>query len=202
MKIVLTSMLFLFAYLSKGQLMQCTIKPGPSANQADIYLKPDFSNSKQYLFQLQFPLAFPSSSSPMPTGLTVTVNPSFTERFGSYTTKVYAMAHNTANTVDYYIVSMVKAPTSAASSWTSGAEIKVMTVTFQNAVGLKQVKLADFQDGGSDGQGNYYTVNGNGVYYYSTNSISNFYADPGMGKIGGDAAEAYVLIDLPKGANH
>jgi hypothetical protein len=202
MKIFVTGLLIFFLHNSQGQLIQCTIKPGPSANQVDVYMKPDFSNNVQYLFQLQFPMAFPANTTPAPTGLSVTVNPEFTTVFGTYTTKVYALAHNTGSTVNYFVVSMVKSPISAPSKWTAGTEIKVMTVTFQNAAGLKQVKLADFQDGGSDGQGNYYTVNGNGEYYYTTRSIGNFYPVPGLTTVGGDAAEAFALTDLPKGGKN
>jgi hypothetical protein len=177
-------------------LIQGTVKPGATANSFDVYLRPQVSNNTQYLFQMGLPIAFPSSASPS-TSISIAVDPAFTSNFGNYTTSIYDRAHNTAGTVDYMVVSFTRTD-ATPQTWTAGTEFKVMTVTF-NSPGLSAAdfKLADFQDGGSDQQGNFYTADGNNTYYYTTNSVGNFYAVPGVSRTGGDASEGYAQL-LPK----
>lgn len=199
MRILLISILALSINVSSGQLIQGTIKPGPAANQIEVWVRPDFMNATQYLFQLQFPIAFPSTAIPTPTGLTVVQDPGFIATFGNnYAQTVYPLANNTAGTVRYYVISLIRGGAGASNpqNWVSGTEYKVLTATFTNTnPGVHPsalAKLADFQDGGSDGQGNFYTVDGNANYYVTANSIGNFYASAGVSTTGGDGSEGFA----------
>jgi len=80
--IVVIVMIFSFA-LSAQSLIQGTIKKGNTADEFEIWLKPNFPNSTEYLFQIGLPIAFSASSSPQPTGINVTLDASFTSAFGS-----------------------------------------------------------------------------------------------------------------------
>jgi hypothetical protein len=75
----------------------------------------------------------------------------------------------------------------------------VGTVTFVSGAlppATAQVKLADFQDGGSDGQGNFYAQSG-ATYYVTSTSNGNFYSSAGVSTVGGDASEGFVSTDAP-----
>ena len=122
---------------SKGQLIQSTIKPGPVGNDVNIFIKPNFSSSTEYMFQLQFTVAFPASVSPLPSGVTVTLDPNFVTTFtgATYTVAANPMANKTGNTEKYFSILMTRnAGTPAANSvpqtWTSGTEYPVMNVKF------------------------------------------------------------------------
>jgi hypothetical protein len=71
----------------------------------------------------------------------------------------------------------------------------VLTASFTPATAPNaKVKLADYQDGGSDGQGNFYTLDGNGNYYVTSNSIGNFYASSSNSVVGGTASAGYAQL--------
>jgi hypothetical protein len=201
---ILTLLLVVVFYSSHGQIFQATIRSGASTNEIEIWIRPDFSNTTEYLAQLGFPIAWPVTSPRTPTGMNVTIDPAFTAAFGSnYSFSVYPMAHNTANTENYFVISIIRGGAGASDpqTWTSGTEYKVLTATFIPASGPgSKVKLADYQDGGSDAQGYYYTVSGNGNYYISPNSTSMFYGST-ESTAGGSAsagfAETNALITLP-----
>jgi hypothetical protein len=202
----LTLTLFVMAYAgSYGQLIQGTIKSGPQPDQVEIWLKPDFTNSTQYIYQIGLPIAFPSNVSPQPTSLTWTLDPTFITNFGNnYSVTVYPRAHNSTNTENYFSVSLVRGGAGASNpqTWTAGTEFKVLTVKFIGGTDQGvQVKLADYQDAGSDGQGNFYTVDGNANYYVSATSSANFYTSAGQSTAGGSGsagfAQTVALISLP-----
>jgi uncharacterized protein YjdB len=178
------------------KLIKGTIKPGPLANQVEIWVKPSFSNSTEYLFQIGLPIAWSSSASVQPTGLSYILDPSFTATFGNnYTVTVNPVANNTGGTEKYFNIVLIRNGdgASAPQSWTADQEFKVLTATFEpNTAPKSQVKLADYQDGGSDLQGNFYTQSGNNDYYITSNSVGNFYESPGKSIVGGNGTAGYA----------
>jgi hypothetical protein len=204
MKTRILTLLLLLGFINvHGQLIQGTLKPGPATNQVEVWLRPDFDNiNVHYLFQIGLPIAWSASAPIQPTDISWTIDPTFTATFGNnYTVTKNAIATNTAGTEKYFNLVLVRSA-STPQTWNQGIEFKVLTVTFNSPNGSPggKVKLADYQDGGSDGQGNFYTQNESNIYYVSSNSISNFYASAGS-TVGGNASTGYVqtdaLITLP-----
>jgi hypothetical protein len=204
-KILMLTLFIMMVGNSYGQLIQGTIKSGTAADEIEVWLRPDFSNATQYIYQIGLPIAFPSNVTPQPTSLIVTLDPTFIANFGNnYSVSVYPRASNTGNTENYFSISLIRggAGASNAQTWTSGVEFKVLTAKFVGGsdVGV-QVKLADYQDAGSDGQGNFYTVDGNATYYVSATSSANFYTSAGQSTAGGSASAGFsqtvALISLP-----
>lgn len=177
------------------QLIKSTLKEG-SGNSVEVWLQPNFTNTSEYLFQIGLPIAFPASATPAPTSLQVTLHPDFIAAFGSnYTVSQLPVATATGGTEKYITIQLVRAGTgaSAPQSWTTGIAFPVLSFTFlPTTAPAAQVKLADYQDGGSDGQGNFYTQSGGGGYYISSTSTDNFYATPGMSVVAGNAGAGYV----------
>ena len=189
----------MISFFLKAQLIQGTIKKGSSADEFEIWLKPNFNNSTQYLFQIGLPIAFPTSASPQPTGINVNLDASFTSTFGAnYSVTVNPVANATGGTEKYFNIVLIRGGSGASNpqTWSSGAEFKVLTGTFTYSSGNTTflAKLADYQDGGSDGQGNFYTLDGNGNYYVTSNSIGNFYASSGNSVVGGTASAGYAQL--------
>src|SRR5205085_2654238 len=183
---------------------------GLAANQVEVWLKPNFNNSTQFLFQIGMPIAFPSSVSPLPTGLSVTLDPAFIAAFGStYSITVNNLATGgTLNGDKYFNIVLIRQAGSGGvgslpQTWTAGVEFKVLTATFQGSSASAFVKLADYQDGGSDAQGQFYTQDGNNIYYLNNNSSQNFYSTPGPSgsTAAGDALYGFTqtnsLVSLP-----
>jgi hypothetical protein len=212
MKIVLLFAGVLLFASGKAQLIQTTIKSGTAINEVNVFMKPTFSSSTEYLFQLQFAIAFPANANPLPSGITVTLNPSFVTSFvgSTYNVLVNPMGNNTGNTEKYFSILMTRnagtaAANSASQTWVSGTEYPIMTVKFNNSTSppaQAQVKIADYQDQGADFNGNTFIVNGTGTYYYDfANSAGNFYTSPGQSVAGGNSSAGYVqtvaLVSLP-----
>jgi hypothetical protein len=178
---------------TRAQLIQGTIKSGTN-DSIEIWIKPDFNNTTQYLFQLGFPIAFPANANP--TGLNVKLDPGFIAVFGNnYSVTINPVTNNTTNTEKYFNIVLVRTGANASTpqNWTSGSEFKVLAALFTPSTSpAAQVKLADYQDGGIDEQGNFYTMDGNANYYVSTNSSSNFYASPGQSVTGGSGSEGFA----------
>jgi hypothetical protein len=184
-----------------GQLIQGTLKPGPATNQVEVWLKPNFDNNPgvHYLFQIGLPIAWSASAPIQPTDISWTIDPSFSAAFGNnYVVTRNPLATNTAGTEKYFNLVLVRGGAGASDpqTWNNGVEFKVLTVTFNSPSGSPgaPVKLADYQDGGSDGQGNFYTQNEINGYYVSSNSISNFYASAGS-TVGGTASAGFIQTD-------
>jgi Secretion system C-terminal sorting domain len=206
-RLLLINFLLMLISSTKAQLIQGTIRSGAPSSQIEVYIKPNFNNlNTRYLYQLGFPIAFPSGVTPTPTALTVTLDPGFISTFGSnYTVTVNPLSANTSGTEKYFNIVLLRggAGSSNPQTWTSGTEYKVLTATFQGSLASAQVKLADYQDGGLDGQGAFFTQDDNNTYYVTSNSIGNFYAspDPGGSTVGGDASAGYsqttAFITLP-----
>ena len=183
----------------KAQLIQGTIKKGSTADQFEIWLKPDFSSSTTYLYQMVFPIAYDATALPQPTGITTSLDAGFITNFGNnYTVTVNAAATATGGAEKYIDIVLVRngAGASNAQTWTSGTEFKVLTGTFTYASGSTgfMARLADYQDGGSDGLGNFYTADPLGNYYITSNSIGNFYASSGNSVVGGNASAGYAQL--------
>jgi hypothetical protein len=178
------------------QLIQGTIKPGAASNDIEVWLKPTFNNNTEYLAQIGMPIAWSASSPDQPTSLNVTLDPAFVAAFGNnYTVTVNPVANNTGNTEKYFNIVLIRGGDGASvpQTWIAGTEFKVLTASFVPATTPNgPVKLADYQDGGSDGQGNFYTASGNANYYITSNSIENFYASPGNSIVGGNATAGYA----------
>ena len=199
MKCSLLLMVFFTLLLNEGtaqDLIQGSVVKG-SGNSVDVWLKPNFSNSTKYLYQIGLPIAFPASADIDITDLTVTLDAGFVSSFGNnYSVGIASLAHNTANTVEYFFIYLIREGTGAsnAQTWTSGSAFKVLNVAFAHSgsVDTTKIKLADFQDGGSNGQGNFYTVSGLADYYVTSNSIGNFYAISGQSTTGGNSSEGYA----------
>jgi hypothetical protein len=201
---ILTLLLVVVFYSSHGQLIQGTIKSGVGTNEIEVWIRPDFNNTTQYIAQMGFPIAFPVSAPRLPTGMSVTLDPQFITDFGNnYAVTVNPIAHNTANTENYFNIVLIRSGGGASNpqTWVAGTEYRVLTATFIPASGPgSKVKLADYQDGGSDGQGYYYVADGNANYYISANSATNFYGSTESGAGGSAAAgfaETNALITLP-----
>jgi Secretion system C-terminal sorting domain len=211
MKLMLICFCVMLFNSMEAQLIQGTLRKGSSPNQVEVWIKPNFTNSTQYLYQLGLPIAFPSGATPTPTGLSVSLDASFISTFGNlYSVSVYTLANSTDNQQKYFNIVLIRgAGTGGAGSlpqpWTAGQEYKVLTATFQGSSASAKVRLADYQDGGSDGQANFYTQDGNNNYYVTSNSIGNFYGpgagDPLGASVGGNASAGYAetnaLISLP-----
>lgn len=195
-KIYLLAGMLLSLHSQSQSLIQGTIQSGPGPNEIEVWLKPNFSNNTQYLFQVGLPVAWPASASPQPTALTVTLDPGFVAAFGNnYSVTVNPIAQNTTGTERYFNIVLIRGGAGASDpqNWSAGVEFKVLTAAFSPAGSPSaQVKLADYQDGGSDGQGNFYTQSGNSDYYVSSNSAGNFYASSGQSTVGGNASAGYA----------
>jgi hypothetical protein len=189
---------FLFLCVSFNciaQLIQGTIKPGASTGKVEIWLKPNFSNTTQYLAQIGFPIAFPSTVSPLPTSLSVSLDAGFVSTFGSnYSVTVNSISQNTGGTEYYFNVVLVRSGSGSSNpqTWTSGTEFKVLTATFSDTSASAQVKLADYQDGGIDGMGNFYTTDGLANYFVTSNSSGNFYSAASLSQTGGNSSAGYA----------
>ena len=126
-KHLLTGMILLVVSIINGQqLMQGTIKPGAIGNQVDIYLKPNFNNNTEYIFEMGLPMAFTTSTSPTPTIVSAVLDPAFVTNFcggiaNQYAINLYNLAHNTAGYISYYVISAVRGGTGASlpQTWTS-----------------------------------------------------------------------------------
>jgi Secretion system C-terminal sorting domain len=197
---------------SNGQLIQTTVKKGAVGNDVDVFLKPNFSSSTEYMLQLQFAIAFPASVSPLPSSITVTLHPNFVSTFvgNTYNILVNPMGTSTGNTEKYFSILMTRnagtpVANSTAQTWVSGTEYPVMNVRFNSPSSppaQAQIKIADYQDQGSDLNGNTFVVNGTGTYYYDFgNSAANFYTSAGQSVAGGNASAGFVqtvaLVSLP-----
>jgi hypothetical protein len=179
------------------RLIVGTIKKGASANEIEIWIKPYFSNSTEYLFQLGFPIAFPSSVDPQLIAQDITLDPAFKADFGdNYSVTVNPVAQNTVGTEKYFNVILIRngLGASTAQTWTGSKEYRVFTASFRNLTTSVLMKLADYQDGGSDGQANFYSMDGHANYYVVGNSVNNFYAVSGQSAIGGNASAGYVQL--------
>lgn len=195
-KLIVAIIILMVSLSSGAQLFQGSIEKG-TGNSVNIWLKPDFSNTTEYMVQIGFPIAFPASNAPVSTDLTITQDAGFISTFGSnYSVQVFPLANNTASDVRYYEVILTRSGSGAsnAQTWTSGTAFKLLNIAFAYAgtVDTSKIKLADFQDGGSDGQGYFYVADGNANYYYTTNSVNNFYAIPGQSNTGGNSAEGFA----------
>ena len=212
MKLLLVCLCVMMLGSSEAQnLIRGTIRSGAAGNQIEIWVKPNWTNSTQFIYQLGFPIAFPSTALPTPTGLSVALDASFISNFGNlYVASVNVIAQNTGGTEKYFNIILVRGAGSGGSgslpqNWTANTEYKVLTATFLSSSASAQVKLADYQDGGSDGQGLFYSVDGNNTYYMdqSGDSRINFYASAGLtgSIVGGTAlagfAQTSSLISLP-----
>lgn len=202
MRAVLLMLAVMYMYTVSGQnLIRGTIRPGGASNQVEVWLQPNFSNSTEYLAQILMPIAFPASISPYPTltAANVTLAPEFVSAFGSnYGVQVYAMANNTGNSEKYFTIALVRGGAGASNpqTWTSGSAFKVLTATFLSSSASTQIKLADYQDAGSNGQGNFYAADGNSNYYYDFgDSRNNFYGIPGFSTAGGVVAAGFARTD-------
>ena len=198
-RVILIALFALVLNMSYGQnYIQCTIKPGAAANQVDVFIKPNWSNVNPSvnLLQLQFPIAWLSTLTPIPTGLSVAIDPTFTAFFGTYgNLQVYTLSQNLATNDRYRVISMTRTAGTASTPWISGIEYKVLTASFQSSAPAPsgQVKVADYLSGGDDLQGNFYTVDGLGNYYVDySNSMNNFYNTPGISTVGGTVNDGFI----------
>lgn len=187
------------------QLIQGTLKLGANPNEVEVWIKPNFNNTTNYLFQIGMPIAWPANAIAQPLSIKVDIDPTFKASFGNnYTLNINAIASSTDNQERYFNIIMIRtngSGTSLPQNWTAGQEYKVVTVTFNNpsCSPSAKVKLADYQDGGSDGLGNFYTQAGLGDYYVTSNSVGNFYSTPGQSIVGGTslAGFAQTAVNIP-----
>ena len=205
-RLVLISCFVLLVSISKGQLIKGSIRPGAASNQVEVWIMPTFDNSTTYMAQILLPIAIPAGVSPLPTLTTanVTLDAGFISTFGNnYAVTVYAMSNNTTNTEKYFSIALVRngAGNSNPQTWTHNVMYKVLTATFQGSSASAQVKLADYQDGGVDGQGNFYAADASTYFYDFGNSANNFFSIAGQSSAGGDMsagfAQTNTLISLP-----
>jgi hypothetical protein len=170
------------------QLIQATLKLNANANEVEVWLRPNFSNSTQYLAQIAVPIAWPSGAlAVQPADITVTLDPTFGANFGlNYAVQTYPLAINSCNTENFRVITLVRGGGGGSNpqTWTSGQEFKLLTVTFPAGTPNGKVKIADYPDGGSNSQGYYYTVDGNANYYISPISANNFYTTSGQSTVG------------------
>jgi hypothetical protein len=185
------------------QLIQATLKLNSNPNEVEVWLRPNFSNSTQYLAQIAVPIAWPSGPPAVqPADITVTLDPTFGSNFGiNYAVQTYPLAHNTCNTENYRVITLIRGGGGASNpqTWTSGQEFKLLTVTFPPGAPNGKVKIADYSaDGGSDGQGYYYSADGNANYYISSISANNFYTTSGqsISGAGGCAGSGFVETNV------
>jgi hypothetical protein len=193
---------FISSQAESQNLIQATLKMGDASNKVDVWLKPNFTNNNvQYLFQIGLPIAWPANAPIQPVNINYVLDPGFISTFGNnnpanYTVSLNPVATSTGGFEKYINIVMVRLGPGASNpqSWTSGVEFKVLTVVFDNPVGSpgSKVKLADYQDGGSDGQGNFYTQDAVGNYYVTTNSVGNFYSSGTESISGGNNNAGFV----------
>lgn len=190
---------FMLLLVCKGegqQVIQATIKKGSASNKVDLFIKPNFDNTNPaiYLFQLQFPIAWPDIISPVPYGLIITIDPAFATFFGNYTASVYPIASHVSTSDLYFTVSLIRTG-SAPTFWISGMEYKVFTAEFTSTTPapMSFVKVADFLNAGSNGQGNYYCQDGLMNYYRdNADSRNNFYSSA-VSSVGGTAIDGFAV---------
>jgi hypothetical protein len=190
------------------QLIQGTLKLGPNPDEVQVWIKPNFANSTRYLYQIGIPVAWPSSAIIQPniTTANITLSNQFKSVFGTnYSLTVYPTAPNTCNDEFYTNIILIRdgALASNPQTWSSGTEYLVCTIKFTPAgsPGVP-VRLVDYTNGGSDGQANFYTVDGNATYYVSSISANNFYSTPGnstagLGLCNGGGSQTNVAIPIP-----
>jgi hypothetical protein len=187
------------------QVIQATLKLNTSPDEVEVWLRPNFNNTSQYMAQLGIPIAWPSAPptvQPALANITITLAASFEAAFGAnYSKTPYPIAHNTANTENYFVISLIRGGNGASNPqiWNAGVEFKLLTVKFPPGTPNAKVKIADYLDGGSDGQGYYYTADGNATYYTPPNSVDNFYSTfshSTTGSNGGGFIETNVAIPV------
>ena len=203
MRIILIGLFgILFGTSQAQQVIQCTIKPGAAANEVAVFIKPNFTvpNNTDYLLQLQFPIAWNSGLIPIPTGLVVTIDPAFTAFFGNYgTAAVYPLSGNPSTSDSFYVISLNRT-VSTNTNWIAGTEYPVLTAKFTSSLPgppSGQVKVADYASGGTNGQGNFYTVGGvsGNLFTDPATSMGNFYPTTlpvPLSTVGGTTANGYV----------
>jgi hypothetical protein len=206
-KISLVIAMFISLKSVSQQLIQGTLRLGPNSDEVQVWIKPNFNNSAQYLYQIGMPIAWASTASPQPnlTVSNVTISDQFKTVFGTnYSVTVNPAVPNTCGTQLYANIVLIRGGNGASNpqTWAAGTEYLVCTVKFtpSGAPGVP-VSLVDYQDGGSDGQGNFYTVDGNANYYVSSTSVNNIYPASGQSTVvstcGGSSAQTNVAIPVP-----
>src|SRR5258706_10258992 len=97
-------------------LIRGTIRSGAGGNQIEIWVKPNWTNSTQFIYQMGFPIAFPSTALPTPTGLSVALDASFIANFGNlYVASVNVIAQNTGGSEKYFNIILVRGAGSGGS---------------------------------------------------------------------------------------
>jgi hypothetical protein len=197
----LMAVLFLSLQGISQQLIQATLKLNSNPNEVEVWLKPNFNNTTSYLAQIGVPIAWPvAPPAVQPANITVTLAPTFVANFGANYTPVTInpLAHNTPNTENYFNIVLIRSGGGASNpqTWNAGQEFHLLTVKFPGGTPNAKVKIADYQDGGSDGQGFFYSADGNATYYMSSNSAANFYATPGISTTGGTSSAGFIETNV------
>jgi hypothetical protein len=201
-RLILLAGLLISLRATSQNLIQATLKMGDAPNKVDVWLRPNFTNNNVHnLFQIGLPIAWPAKAPVQPTGISVIQDPGFVATFGNnYLPTINPIASSTNLLEKYITVFLVRLGNGASNpqSWTSGVEFKVLTIVFDNPVGSpgSPVKLADYQDGGSSGQGNFYTQDESNNFYVTTNSIGNFYSSPGQSTITGNNSTGSIQTNF------
>jgi hypothetical protein len=198
-RLSLLVIVFISIKAKSQNLIQATLKIGDAPNKVDVWLRPNFTNNNaHYLFQIGLPIAWPANAPLSPTGFTAVLDPGFVTKFGNNNPSNYTVTPNqiatSTNGLEKYSTIFLVRQTSNFQSWTSGVEFKVLSITFNSPPGSPgtPVKIADYQNGGSDGQGNFYTQDESNNYYVVSNSKANFYASGTESFVGGTADSGYV----------
>jgi hypothetical protein len=207
-KICLVIAMFISLKSASQQLIQGTLKLGTNPDEVQVWIKPNFGNTTRYLYQVGMPVAWSSSAIVQPniTVANITLSDQFKSVFGTnYSLTVNPTVPNTCNNEFYTNIVLVRNGPLASNpqTWTSGTEYLVCTIKFTPAgsPGVP-VRLADYPNGGSDAQGNFYTVDDNAIYYVSSTSPNNFYSTPGnstaaIGLCNGGGSQTNVAIPIP-----
>lgn len=207
---ILTAALFLFVTLH-AQLLRATVVKGSASNSIDIWITPDNTKSTDYIYQYQFPVAFPFATSPLPSSLTVVLDGAATT--AGYSVAVYPMSNSKDSTYRYFTISLTHPTTnSTPQSWTSTTAFHVLTATFlytsaPTPPATANVSILDDQTGGADNQGQLYIYGAiSGITYTDNggvtpyNSVNDFYSMSGSAT-GGTSTLAFAkttaLVTLP-----
>lgn len=176
-------------WLHAQNRLQATVRPGPHANQLDIWLKSNFNNTTEYFTNINFVLDIATSDLPVIPTLSVA------SADGLLTPFNWSMA-DVAQEIDTRTV-WTFVGTNAGTTvtpFTSGAEFKIATVTFNSPVAVP-IRLADYAsaNGGPSLQAEFYAELNVSSGVSAPTSAQRFYVASGTGTAGTTSSgDAYI----------
>lgn len=170
---------------ASAQHTQGSIKPGPTSNQLDLFIKPHFT-ATTYLENINFVVAIPSTVSP---SLNVSVQTgdglSNSMTWDLATIPPYELSVPGYTGYRFYTIIGTDA-TQTSMNYVSGTEIRVARLTFTGAPGATPMYLVDLTGvgwGGANPPAGCFPAtstcsNGQSVFYVQVNTLGEVSGDP------------------------